>query len=221
MSGTSPGSSVLLLLRVDPLEAMKRYRFVVETDVYKIGSLGGSCTVSCSHINDNIYRLQVTAIGGSDFYYPYITTGDSVGRCYVPVGQEDGTLVLTGGMNGCAAQVKRQTDRNFAFYHDKNSVSIAKLPDALPGTTVCDISFADYAGPSGGVYQMTVTSQLSNKMFVTLYEHYVIAVKDAGKWHMMNSAVLRSQGLDPKNSKTIFMTYDPAGSPRMKSFDDA
>lgn len=218
----SSGHSVQLLLRIDPVEALKRYRFIVESDVYRVGSLGGPCTVTCEHLNDRIYKLKVTATGGSDHYYPYVTNGDSVGRCFVPVGREDGTLVLTGGMNGCAGQVNRLDDATFGFYHDKNSTSIAKLPAALPGRTVCNISFADYAGASGGAYQMDITTKLSSPTkFVTLYEHYVIAVKDEGEWNMMNSSVLRSQGMDPKNAKTIFMMYDPTPSPRMATFADA
>ncbi|MGE4480752.1 hypothetical protein [Acidocella sp.] len=219
----SVSSAVVELLRVNPQSTMERYRFVVEPEVYTIGKTGGPCTVTCTQLNDNIYRLGVTATSGGDWYYPYITFGDSVGICDVPVGQPDGTIVLTGGMNGCSTVVTRRENNMFRFHHDKNSCSIAKLPaESMKGDIVCRIGFADYAGEPTGAYQLQLTTQLSHpRKFVTLYEHYIIAVKHEGKWLMMNSAVLRSQGMDPQNSKTIFMGYDPPDASQLiTSFDD-
>jgi hypothetical protein len=220
MPVNSPSSShaIQTLLRSDPGETTKKYRFVVESDVYRSGATGGPCTIACDHLNDNIYRLRVTGITGGDFYYPYVTSGDSVGRCRVPVGQADGTMVLTGGMNGCAIQVNRLDSNEFEFCHDKNSCSIGKLGAALPGRSVCSIGVSDYMGDTGGAFQMQETGKLSNSVFVTLFEHYIIAVRNGGRWHMVNNSILRSQALAGKS--TVFLPYDPTAATVMKSFDD-
>jgi hypothetical protein len=213
----SSNHSVLAALRANPLAAFEKYGFVVQSETYLQGDSGGPCIIECSNHNDNIYLLRAKDRAGGDWYYPYITSGTSVGRCRVPVGQPDGTLVVTGGMNGCATQVNRVDGGFFEFHHDKNSCSIAKLPHLLPGRVVCHIGYEDYAGPNERL-QQNIVADAASRGVMTAHEHYVIAVKAKGRWHMFNSSILRNM---TGGKKLSFQTYRPTITPLITTFDDA
>jgi hypothetical protein len=86
-------------------------------------------------INSQVYQIVVKP-GGKDWYFPYMNaTPGGVGECTVPIGQPDGTLALTGSMNGCALQVNR-TENDFVFYHDSNGTSLAALQAGGPAGSV-------------------------------------------------------------------------------------
>lgn len=61
-----------------------------------------------AHIGlSSIYQINVTA-GGTDFYIPY-RHGNAL-YCDVPRGRNNGTLVVTFPMNGCALDIAVSSD---------------------------------------------------------------------------------------------------------------
>ncbi len=68
--------------------------------------------------NPNVTEFS---FGGREFiyYFPYINGTGFPGFCIVPRDVEFGTLVTTGGMNGCKIRVIL-TDDYFIFIHDNN-----------------------------------------------------------------------------------------------------
>lgn len=71
--------------------------------------------------------LRGTAPASSCYFYPYINNAipTNLGFCFVPATSPPGTIVLTGGMNGCSLQINKTADeRNLIFMHDNNGVAI-------------------------------------------------------------------------------------------------
>ncbi len=149
----------LQILRVEPETAITKYGFIVDTEVYDHTWSGGPCKLECTMGSDSVYRLTAKS-GVGDWFFPYcsMSMGGEVGTCMVPFNQPDGTIVTTGGMNGCSLQVNKFKGA-FFFYHDLNGNS---LKDA-PGEVVCRIDYVDYAGTSGTGMQLAKNNTHSNK----------------------------------------------------------
>src|SRR5262249_31587939 len=74
---------------------------------------GGLCTITATKAADGIYNLVATAGGGKDYYYPWLRCG--VGWVKVPTNVPDGTIVMTGGVNGCTMVVS-ESNGYYYFY---------------------------------------------------------------------------------------------------------
>src|SRR5271154_2368129 len=166
------------LLRNDPESACRSFAFTVDGGSMNSNATGGACTVTCEKINDQVYKLLVKP-GGSDFFFPYMNASTGgVGECIVPIGQRDGTLALTGSMNGCALQVNRN-GTNFVFYHDSNGESLAKRGN-VPGTQVCRVEYKSYAGPL--LIGEKKAADLTTGKVKTYFQHCILSVHTSGKW---------------------------------------
>ena len=208
--------SALDILRNDPETACKSYSFTVDGGSMNANPTGGACTVSCEKINDQVYKLVVKA-GGIDFFFPYMnaTTG-GVGECTVPVGQRDGTLALTGSMNGCALQVNRNGN-SFIFYHDSNGSSLAARGN-VPGAQVCRVEYKSYAGPL--LIGEKKAADLTSDKVKTYFQHCILSVHNGGKWKVYVTGI---HTLTPVNNpgKAQLVPFTPHLVSCMTSFEDA
>lgn len=125
-----------------------------------------------------------------DYYFPWVPRGGGgVGECIVPLGCPDGTIVLTGGMNGCAFQVNRTRD-GLRFYHDADSCSLQQ--DTLEGDQLCRVGYRDYATPFdlGRAAFLDTAPPTDGGAFH--YAYYLVAVKHVGRWGVYASGVVTS-----------------------------
>jgi hypothetical protein len=178
-------------MRADPDTAFEKYGFFVTSEVYTNTTLGGPCAISCKSANGAVYQLTAKQ-GQGDYFFPYVhVTSGGVGVCIVPVGQAEGTMVVTGGMNGCALQVNR-SGTDFYFYHDANGTSM--MGKLTPGTVVCRVNYDSYAG------KMNLGDKIStefNRAAVggksgMVHEYYLITIRSGGKWKVYSTALLRT-----------------------------
>jgi hypothetical protein len=230
MSGSSGGMvpnsnhAAQMLLRTDPESALGKYGFLVDNEVYTAGTIGGACSLGCTPLGGNIYRLTAKA-GAGDFFYPYIyTSGGGVGECAVPVGQADGTIVVTGGMNGCSLQVNRHGGV-FNFYHDNNGNSLTGK--VIPGNIVARVDYKDYAGALELGSKLAAQMSHGAASSQTAFETYCITVRHGGRWRIYVSALLRTVEFRPasffvsEKRTTSYQAFKPTIVPCMTSFEDA
>jgi hypothetical protein len=77
--------------------------------------------------NRTLVTLKVGNLPGRVYYFPRTPSG--VGIVEVRIAAPDGTIVVTGGMNGCSVEVI-QRGSTLVFYHDadgcqmRNTVSV-------------------------------------------------------------------------------------------------
>jgi len=208
--------SVMANLRTNPDATLLNHGFLVESSVYTTVTIGGGCTPVCSHLSGQVYKLAVGK-GAGDWFYPYINaTQGGVGVCIVPVGQAEGTLALTGGMNGCALQVNK-SGNDFYFYHDSNGESLkGKL---TPGDVVCRVAYRDYAGPLE--IGLNSAAKHTNASTKTYYSHSIICVRLGGKWKVYVSGVLTGYTDGFFGMSRSYSTFRPTVSPLIASFDDS
>ncbi len=175
-----PAAQVLAMLRTNPATACAAWGFMCRGAVLS-GMLGGGCTLTCTE-NNGVYTITVTA-GGADWYIPF---GAGVARyCDIPIGEPNGTLVVTFPMNGCALEVHRIGNFN-RFYHDSDGhnmpvlATIAKIrvdADMYEGIGARASSvFARYDGSRGVIGQN--------------FEHTLVCVKNGGFWNVYQTAVV-------------------------------
>jgi hypothetical protein len=160
---------------------------------------------------NNIYQLEIIE-GNQDYFYP---VHHKVGSCSAPIGTcQNGTIILTGGMNGCSLQVYKNGDP-FNFYHDYNGEHLADLNPQ--GTPVCAIHSRDYAGLiSFGEKQAKELIKLNQ---MAIYEHSLITVRINGKWGIYVSGVITTRSYE-NNAKNKYQKFTPTLSNLIASFDD-
>ena len=224
MPGQSPTSNhaALALLRADPDTALGKFGFVVDSSVYTAGTVGGGCLLSCEPAaGGNIFRLTAKQ-GAGDWFFPYINSADGgVGSCVVSQGQSDGTISVTGGMNGCSLQVNK-SGANFNFYHDNNGNSMKGK--VYPGTEVCRVNYKDYVGPLD-IGAKLVDQYLTERVGAG-YEYYCITVHHGGKWKVYVSALIRITTVHKPffggavSSTVEYKAFKPGITPLMTSFSD-
>lgn len=105
------------------------------------------CRVEISEsYKDNVNVLSITPSENSkDYFFPYIQANAG----HVSVQPEDGTIVLTPPMNGCALEV-RYFHNNYIFYHDANGKNMDKVE--CKGVLCCRIEAKDYWDDSYAKY---------------------------------------------------------------------
>lgn len=204
--GSNANSSLERLRRV-PLDAMQRNAFHVEDEAYQGRATGGPCSLRCADLGNDVVGLTVEG-GGRDYFFPWVPKGrGGVGDCLVPTGAPEGTVVLTGGMNGCAFQVNRE-DGGLRFYHDADSNSLGPVP----GTQRCRVGYFDYATrlELGRQAMLEAQPRGSGGFY---YAYYLMAIKLGTRWQVYASGVLANGGEYTKIRAGI--------TPLMTSFDDA
>lgn len=202
-------ANALKLLRSDPERAFKSYVFMTGN-----AAQGGSCAIGCAKVIDNVVKLTPDFGGGGDYFFRYGLLAQAPGTVTVPVGQPDGTIVFTGGMNGCALQVQR-TGAGFVFYHD---VNCQQLTGPVAGNTVCRVEPKDYDRfDRGGTVSIEVNHGRKNSGY---FQFAMITVHHAGKWKVFaNCIITETDNTTGKLSRAYTITTAPAAW--MGSFDDA
>jgi hypothetical protein len=154
---------------------------------------GGACKVTCSKSKGNIYMLNVSA-GTSAYFYPWRPTGKGgLGWVDVPKTAPAGTLVLTGGMNGCALYVN-DNGGNYIFTHDADGKHMDL--GAAAGVNVCKVEYKDYATPlelGKKLFDEKIKEALGKgkkKLGATSFAYYLITVKHGGRWKVFASGVV-------------------------------
>ena len=199
-------------LRTSPDATITKCGFIVKNSLFKIDQ-GGICAIKDTLIDkkNEVYQLESTS-GGGDFFYPY---RPKVGYCSVPIGvSHNGSIVLTGGMNGCSLEVYKN-GRNFDFYHDTNGENLASYNPA--GTRVCFVPYKSYAGPL--LVGEKKAAELTNSKQKVYFQHTLITVRLNSKWQVFISGVLSFY--DSKSGKvTSYQKFVPTVSNLITSFDD-
>lgn len=169
----------LMRLRTNPTQDALYKAFYVDVSGMAGAQIGGPVRISHEE-QHGITVLKITP-GGSDYYFPYVR---GVGQVTVgPVGRiPEGTIVVTGGMNGCALEVTVRNNQ-FVFYHDQNGVSMRGVWNA--GRTVCRITEAAY-WPTHFVMAQT---RYPIVQFICVYRY--------GFWHVLGYGIYTNGGNVP------------------------
>lgn len=127
--------NVLDEVQRNPENAFSQMGFITEVDGSGYAQGGQkSVEITCLDEQNQIYKWRVKNQPGNIYYFPYIngqgtddSSGDSIlgiGHVIVPKGAPDGTIVVSGGMNGCALQVNIFDEGHLIFMHDQNAEAI-------------------------------------------------------------------------------------------------
>ena len=179
-----------------------------ERNVYRTGPMpgsfkdagdlveGGKCKITCTQIVTGFYDLKAQqSESGTDYFYPWLQRG--VGYVCVPKGVPDGTLVITGGVNGCTLVVS-ELGTNYYFYHDGDSKHLK--PGTVIGNQIAKVAPKDYDpfdfGQKAFIDAIT-QAKLSGKSLDgdVSYGYFVVAVKNAGRFAFYSTGVLSVGGL--------------------------
>lgn len=204
--------TVLQQLRANPEAAIVNNDFFLdvrgatttEDPEHERCRIGGKVSITESDKN-GITRLTL-APGGTDYYFPWVNRG--VGEVTIPINQPDGTVVVTGGMNGCALQVNRD-GASLIFYHDGDSKYLGRLKQPK-GNELCRIEPDLYMKVP---YGETLAKQIGGG---AAYLYQMIFVRHAGKWKVMYSGIIIGPGLE----MPVIRSFTPGVSKFLASFDE-
>jgi hypothetical protein len=189
-------------LRADPLNSCLRnvYRtgpargsFTDKGDIVE----GGRCTIGCDEVETGFYDLKATASSyqSNDYFYPWLQRG--IGWVKVPKAVPDGTIVMTGGVNGCTLVVTELLT-SYYFYHDGDSKYL--YPGLTTGNEIARVAPKDYDPLGWG--QKMFASALGEAARAgvqpqgdTSYGHFVVAVKKEGRFGFYSTGVMSLNGL--------------------------
>lgn len=154
------------------------------------GQVGGLCELSESSTN-GVNTLTATANKGTDYLYPWLQRSYSWVK--VPKDVADGTIVATGGLNGCTLVVSRKGG-DLYFYHDGDS---KHLPDeSIEGEEIIRIAPADYDAGNVVHKSFVATLESYSKRGLPIptgdvsYGIYIIWVKIKGEFIAVSSSVV-------------------------------
>jgi len=160
---------------------------------------GGPCVISSDKDSKakGFFDLKATATTGAsnDYFFPWLMHG--VGWVQVPKAVPNGSIVMTGGVNGCTIIVTEQ-GTNYHFYHDGDSSSIK--PGQVVGNEVARVAPKDYdpfgfaAKKFSDALQEAAQAGVKPKGDVS-YAHYVIAVKQGGRFGFYVTGQISLNGL--------------------------
>ena len=193
----SIGKGSLQELRNNPAIAIENYDFYVdfseckkktsdinEGDPISNGGKsqeGGRCTISFSKVETSrVVRLKAEANNaGSDYYFPWLPKG--VGYVDVPLGLPNGTIVVTGGMNGCGLSVKREPNA-LKFMHDADCKYLKPIEHGL----LCRVDTSMYNGEKGKNLMLTNSAQVQ----ALSYLFQLLIIKSSNQWHVVVSGLM-------------------------------
>lgn len=158
---------------------------------------GGKCTIGGNDAGPSVYDLKAVAnnYSSTDFFYPWMRTG--IGWVKVPKSVADGSVVMTGGVNGCTLVVT-ETGTDWYFYHDGDSKYLK--PSDLTGTEAARVGPNDY--DPNGIGQKAFSDALAKGAAAKVkpvgdvsYGHFVVSVKKDGRFGMYVTGVMSFNGL--------------------------
>jgi len=153
---------------------------------------GGLCELTEAS-SGSLVTLTATANKGTDYFYPWLQR--SYGWVKVPDSVSDGTIVATGGLNGCTLIVSRKGS-DLCFYHDGDSKYLPKGSKSIEGDEIVRIAPNDY-DPGDIVHKSFVatmasysTRGLAMPSGDVSYGIYVLWVKTKGEFIAISSSVV-------------------------------
>ena len=173
---------------------------------------GGSCTIEATEVQPGIYDLKAvaTSSAGRDYFYPWLRRG--VGWVKVPKNVPDGTIVMTGGVNGCTIVVTEFMS-NYYFYHDGDSKYLN--PALTTGSEVARVTPKDYDPLAWGQKKFEEALQEAGRSGTALsgvvsYGHFVVAVKSGGRFGIYVTGAMSLNGLTklPVGVTPCVVTFD-------------
>jgi hypothetical protein len=172
---------------------------------------GGRCTIGETEVQTGFYDLRATsASGGSDYFYPWMRTG--IGWVTVPKNVPDGTIVMSGGVNGCTLVVTEHGD-DYYFYHDGDSRYLTAAQ--MTGSEVARVRPRDYDPLGWGQKKFMAALEEASRAGVrpkgdTSYGHFVIAVRTGGRFGFYSTGVMSLNGLTklPFGVTPCIVTFD-------------
>ncbi len=189
--------SALSHFRQDPEKAIDRYDFMADArEGFRTTAIpnasrceyGGPCTLKEGKTVNGVTRLLVSCGGtATDYFFPWVNRG--VGEVRVPAGSANGTIVVTGGMNGCGLVVTKNGP-HLVFYHDADNCYLGVLR-AANGTTVCSVAPRDYMGPLNIGESLVGGGATGNA-----YLHQLLIIKSGGKWKVFSCGIIIGPGID-------------------------
>jgi hypothetical protein len=205
-------ATALQELRANPEAAIQVNDFFVDVRGFRPTAngvrceLGGAVTLAESAKPENgVTRLGLEA-GGNDYFFPWVNRG--VGEVAVPINAPNGTIVVTGGMNGCAFQANR-SGTNIIFYHDADNRYLGQLKQP-EGTQLCRIEPSLYQKiPFGETLMQSIGGGC-------VYLYQMICVRHSGKWKVVYSGILLGPGIN----MPILRSFTPGVSKFLASFED-
>ena len=220
-----PGKA-LDLLRKDPNKAFAKCAFKIDNSLVK-DNAACRCRAEISKLDgakhENMFKVTLhTDDKGTDYYYPYVTGLNGIGSCIVPKNAPEGTLVFTGGMNGCSLQVN-DVGNNFMFMHCNNGCE-----GRACGRQIARVDYEHYVGLKGlGLASMAYTLGLdadingqtskTDKLIKCLYEYHLVAIKSSSNWAIDGSCILQEVKAKPYIYHRLPGTYLP-GVYKLTSF---
>lgn len=198
-------------LRSDPTAACNAnvYRTTYAVSA-QTPTVGGRCTISETTAAKGFYDLAASSSAiGTDYYFPWVRTG--VGTVSVPKGVPDGTIVLTGGLNGCTI-VASEFGNNYHFYHDGDSKYLKDTD--ITGNELARVEPKDYDPLGWGQKQFENALQEASEAGIApkgdvSYAHYVVAVKRQGRFGFYATGLMSLNGLTklPFAHTTCIVTF--------------
>lgn len=189
-------------LRADPLNSCLRNAYRTGP---KSGSFngqghiveGGPCTIEAVEVEPWLYELKAieTKYRGSDYFFPWMRTG--IGWVQVPKSAPDGTIVMTGGVNGCTIVVT-EFQSSYFFYHDGDSKYL--YPGLMTGREVARVEPKHYDPLGWGQKKFMNALQSAAQSNVKVsgdvsYGHFVVAVKSNGRFGLYATGLMSVNGL--------------------------
>jgi hypothetical protein len=200
--------SVLDQVRSNPDAAFEIYDFYVDASRSSVVSdgrvqTGGPCTI-LEECNRTLVTLKVGNLPGRDYYFPWKPSG--VGIVEVPMAAPDGTIVVTGGMNGCSVEVI-QRGSTLVFYHDADG---CQMRNTVPvdGSPIFRRDYKEYAPHDIGYKTMDALKA------TRAYLYQFVFVKTGQIWKAFVSGVM----LDGSQRGRVTGSFRDAPSKMMGSF---
>ena len=198
-------------LRANPENAIINNDFFVDVrgfpttpEGHQRCELGGAVTLQESQ-QGGVTRLTLRP-GGTDFFFPWVNRG--VGEVTVPINQPDGTIIVTGGMNGCALQVNKNSS-NLIFYHDADSRYLGDLKQP-EGDRVCRLEPDLYMKVP---YGENIALKMGDG---AAFLYQMLCVRHTGKWKIVYSGIIIRPGIDMPISRA----FQPGVSKFLASFEE-
>jgi hypothetical protein len=214
-------------LRKNPDAEMAKSDFMLDPQGYRTtpgaearSEIGGPCTLTETGTTNGVTRLKVTNDpNGKDYYFPWVNRG--VGEVNVPKDAPDGTMVVTGGMNGCGLLVTDEGS-HYNFYHNADNCRLGDAEGCVKpakGNVVCSVEPKDYLGrvDAANMGQRIVEEDPTAGKS---YFHQMVMVKNEGTWKVYDSGIIMGPGKagglgDPiqsfQQSPTKLLTSFPKG----------
>lgn len=198
-------------LRRNPEAAIMANDFFVDVRGFKTTKsqdrceIGGACTIKAEKAKNGVTRLNISN-GGSDYFFPWVNRG--IGECELPLNAPEGTIAVTGGMNGCAFHATRDGAK-LRFYHDADNRYLGTLKQA-EGDQICRVEPSLYMKIP---YGETLMTQMGGGC---AYLYQMLVVRHAGKWKVVYSGIIIGPGID----MPVLRSFTPGPSSYLASFED-